>query len=123
MQRLFYCVAKAYGDANDIDINRESDPGCGELDFKFSSGAHKKVIIEIKLSSSTQLKHGLTTQLPIYMEAEKANNGIYMIMRMSPKDDLQIEKIKKEHAEIPEGVAKPKLIIIDGVRRPSASKA
>lgn len=123
VQRLFYCTAVLYCEANNIDINRESDPGCGELDFKFSYGAHKKVIIEIKLSSNKQLSHGLTTQLPIYMETEKAQDGILMIVRMSPKDDKLIERVIEEHNSIPECITKPKLLVIDGVPRPSASKA
>lgn len=123
VQRLFYCTAVLYCEANNIDINRESDPGCGELDFKFSYGAHKKVIIEIKLSSNKQLSHGLTTQLPIYMETEKAQDGILMIIRMSPKDDKLIERVIEEHNSIPECITKPKLLVIDGVPRPSASKA
>lgn len=123
VQRLFYCTAALYCEANNIDINRESDPGCGELDFKFSHGAHRKVIIEIKLSSNKQLLHGLTTQLPIYMETEKAQDGILMIVRMSPKDDKLIERVIEEHNSIPECITKPKLLVIDGVPRPSASKA
>jgi hypothetical protein len=123
VQRLFYCTAALYCEANNIDINRESDPGCGELDFKFSYGAHKKVIIEIKLSSNKRLQHGLITQLPIYMETEKAQNGIFMVLRMSPKDDELIERIKEEHIRIPEALSKPLLLIIDGVPRLSASKA
>ena len=123
VQRIFYCTAILYCETNNIDINRESDPGCGELDFKFSSGAHKKVIVEIKLSSNKQLLHGLTTQLPIYMETEKAQDGILMIVRMSPKDDKLIERVKEAHNSISESLAKPKLLIIDGVPRPSASKA
>ena len=123
VQRIFYCTAILYCETNNIDINRESDPGCGELDFKFSSGAHKKVIVEIKLSSNKQLLHGLTTQLPIYMETEKAHDGILMIVRMSPKDDKLIERVIEEHNSIPECIIKPKLLVIDGVPRPSASKA
>ena len=123
VQRIFYCTAILYCETNNIDINRESDPGCGELDFKFSSGSHKKVIVEIKLSSNKQLLHGLTTQLPIYMETEKAQDGILMIVRMSPKDDKLIERVIEEHNSIPECITKPKLLVIDGVPRPSASKA
>ena len=123
VQRIFYCTAILYCETNNIDINRESDPGCGELDFKFSSGAHKKVIVEIKLSSNKQLLHGLTTQLPIYMETEKAQDGILMIVRMSPKDDKLIKRVIEEHNSIPECITKPKLLVIDGVPRPSASKA
>lgn len=123
VQRIFYCTAILYCETNNIDINRESDPGCGELDFKFSSGAHKKVIIEIKLSSNKKQIHGLRTQLPIYMETEKAQDGILMIVRMSPKDDKLIERVIEEHNSIPECITKPKLLVIDGVPRPSASKA
>lgn len=123
VQRLFYCIAISYCEANDIDINRESDSGCGELDFKFSVGAHKKVIIEVKLSGNNQLVHGLTTQLPIYMEAENTQEGIYMVMRMSPKDDNEIEKVIEAHDGMPERALKPRLLIIDAVPRPSASKA
>lgn len=44
-------------------------------------------------------------------------------MRMSPKDDKRIEKVAKEHESILEGNVKPRLILIDAVPRPSASKA
>ena len=123
VQRLFYFMSILYCEVNNVDINRETNPGCGELDFKFSSGAHKKVIIEIKLSSSSQLQHGLTVQLPIYMEMENVDDGIYMVLRMSETDDGAISSLKKVYAEIPESTSKPQLIIIDAVPRPSASKA
>ena len=42
---------------------------------------------------------------------------------MSPKDDKLIENLKKEHTSIPESISKPKLLVIDGVPRLSASKA
>ena len=57
------------------------------------------------------------------METEKAQNGIFMVLRMSPKDDKLIERIKEEHIRIPEALSKPVLLIIDGVPRLSASKA
>ena len=122
VQRLFFCVVDIYCDLNNIDVNRESDPGCGELDFKFSQGSRKKVIVEIKLSSSSQLEHGFTRQLPIYMDTEKTQNGIFMVLRMSEKDDKKIESVKAEHDAISEGRLKPELIIIDAVPHESASK-
>ena len=67
--------------------------------------------------------HGLTTQLPIYMKTEKVQDGILMIVRMSPEDDKLIERVEKEYSSIPECISKPKLLIIDGVPRLSASKA
>ena len=123
VQKYFYSIALSYCEYSNIDLNRESDVGCGRLDFKFSSGAHKKVIIEVKLSSNSQLIHGLTTQLPWYMEAEGTKDGIYMVMRMSPDDDKEINRLQEVHANMPDDDKKPQLLIIDAVPRPSASKA
>lgn len=121
VQRLFYCVVKLYCDENDIDVSRESNAGCGALDFKFSRGASKKVIIEIKLSSHSKIKKGLTTQLPIYLQADSAQNGIFMLLRMDAKDDSKIQDVKAEHEAL-DTQRKPELIIIDAVPRESASK-
>ena len=123
VQRLFYMTASLYCVTNNIDMSREVDAGCGALDFKFSSGGHKKVIIEIKLSSSPQLVHGLTSQLPIYMEAENVQDGIYMVMRMSAKDDKNLQKLQQAYYKMPSNPSRPRLLIIDAVPQPSASKA
>lgn len=123
VQRLFYTMSWLYCQVNNVDMNREADPGCGELDFKFSSGAHKKVIVEIKLSSNSQLLHGLTTQLPIYMKTENVEDGVYMVLRMSEEDNGALESLQKAYADIPNDSSKPQLIIIDAVPKPSASKA
>lgn len=121
VQRLFFCVVKLYCDDKDIDVNRESNPGCGALDFKFSQGSTKKVIIEIKLSSHRKVKKGLTTQLPIYLEADNTQNGVFMLLRMDPKDDTRIQDVVNEHESLMIE-HKPKLILIDAVPRESASK-
>ena len=42
-QLLFYAIAAAYCEANDIDVSPESDAGAGPVDFKLSSGAAKIV--------------------------------------------------------------------------------
>ena len=123
VQRLFYMTSSMYCISNNIDMSREVDGGCGALDFKFSAGAHSKVIVEIKLSSSSQLIHGLTSQLPIYMEAENVQNGIYMVMRMSAKDDKNLKKLLQAYDKMPLGPSRPRLLVIDAVPRPSASKS
>ena len=57
------------------------------------------------------------------MEAENTQEGIYMVMRMSPKDDNEIEKVIEVHKKMSDDTTKPRLLIIDAVPRPSASKA
>lgn len=77
---LFYGIADAYCDANNIDLSRECNAGRGPVDFKLSRGAIDKVIVEVKLTSNNQLKHGVSKQVPIYMEQEKTYKAIYLII-------------------------------------------
>lgn len=79
-QQLFFGIADSYCSANNIDLTRESNVGRGPVDFKLSKGATEKVLVEVKLTSNGQLKHGIETQLPIYMAQEKTQKAIYLII-------------------------------------------
>ena len=39
-----------------------------------------KVVVETKLTSNPQLRHGIEIQLPIYMKQEKTKQAIYLII-------------------------------------------
>lgn len=122
-QLVFYLVAYNYCIANNIDLSRECDPGCGELDFKLSTGFHDKVLIEVKLSSNNRLSHGLTRQLPAYQNAEDTAKGILLIMRLDSADDKRIKNVAKMRQSIFEQYGKaPEVIIVDATKKPSASK-
>lgn len=79
-QQLFFGIADAYCTANNLDLTRESNAGRGPVDFKLSSGAKGKVVVEVKLTSNSQLRHGIEKQLPIYIAQEKAQKAIYLII-------------------------------------------
>jgi hypothetical protein len=79
-QLLFYGVADAYCRANNIDLTRECNAGRGPVDFKLSHGAQGRVLVEVKLTSNAQLRHGIEKQLPIYMKQEKTQKAIYLIV-------------------------------------------
>lgn len=79
-QLLFFGVADSYCDANDIDLTKEGNNGRGPVDFKLSHGANDKVVVETKLTSNSQLRHGIEIQLPIYMKQEKTKQAIYLII-------------------------------------------
>lgn len=122
-QLVFYVVADSYCRANNIDLNRECDSGCGELDFKLSKGYNEKVLIEIKLSSNPQLAHGLTKQLPAYQAAEGTPHGILLIIKLDNADDKKIERVLKLRKNIQEQYIKaPEVIVVDATIKPSASK-
>ncbi|MBR1868040.1 MAG: hypothetical protein IJ800_05630 [Clostridia bacterium] len=121
-QLLFLGIADTYCKANDIDLSPETNKGRGAIDFKLSHGYNKKVLVEVKLSSNSQLEHGFDIQLPIYMAQEETQRAIYLIVDNGhPK---KIENFIKKYNEL-DLVTKNKIkyIIIDGTLKPSASVA
>ena len=109
----------------DIDVNRESNPGVGALDFKFSRGAKGKTVVEIKRSSNQDLLHGYVTQLPNYMRAETAEFGLFMIIRENEKYDAAIQNVfdKKVQMENNGALNLPEIVVVDACPKATASKS
>lgn len=123
-QMLLYTVADTYRTAGgfDIAITREDNPGVGEIDFHITRGTKANTIIEIKRSSNQNLYHGYRSQLAAYIRAERATDGIFMII----VEDDNYEKIKNNLAVIQEdmkskGEYVPEVIYVNGNRQVSAS--
>lgn len=119
-QTLFFATAFAYCQSNNLDITPEADTGNGPVDFKFSSGASMRILVELKLSKNDVLK-GYQSQLKTYMEAEDAKAAHYVVIdlgRVGRKWDLLKAANDKDRAQnAPYTVWR-----IDGSARPSASK-
>lgn len=122
-QQLFFGIADSYCIANNIDLTRESNVGRGPVDFKLSKGAKEKVLVEVKLTSNGQLKHGIETQLLIYMEQEKTQKAIYLIIDNGHSQALM--NFYEFHNNLDEKIKHGILfIVIDGtINKKSASKA
>lgn len=117
VQLLFFGIADSYCEANDLDINPELNSGRGNIDFKFSKGYKKRIIVEIKLTSNRQLVHGMKTQIFEYAKAEKTDELIYLVV-----DNKGSEKtLKKLYEEYNKLDKKPILIVIDPQIKDSAS--
>lgn len=122
-QLFFFAIAQVYCKMYDVDLNRESDPGIGEMDFKLSIGNSSKVIIEMKLSSNSSLYHGFEKQLPAYLRAEETKYGIYLVLQMNTCREAQLEKVMDAYDSIKDDPNNTiKLICIDATPKPSASK-
>jgi hypothetical protein len=67
-----------------IDVIPEVQTGAGDLDFLFIGTIRgqglAKVCAEFKLAHSLRLYHGIESQLPAYMRAQKTDNGTYCIL-------------------------------------------
>ena len=121
-QLLFFGIADSYCTANGVEISREVNNGRGPVDFKLSKSTLNKVLVEVKLTSNPQLKHGISKQLPIYMKQENTKKAIYLIIDNGHYDkyrafqDYYNKLFKNTKEKIP-------YLYIDGNVQVSASKA
>lgn len=120
-QLLFFGIAASYCEANDLALSPESDAGRGPVDFKIGTGFAGQMLVEVKLTSNSQLVHGFQKQLPIYQKAENAKRGVYLVIENDDYPKARQEAF--ERAILDAGANAPKVIRVDGVPRPSASRA
>jgi len=123
-QLLFYGIADSYCAANGLDLNREINAGSGALDFKVSQGA-AKANVELKYSSNRKLVEGYEKQLKTYNKAEGVQDkySVYVILKVNKNQDYKIKIVEdmiKERDH--EGIQSPRLVVIDAMIKPSASK-
>jgi len=106
---------------NNVDISPETNSGGGPVDFKFSTGFHGRLVVEMKLSKGNVV-HGYKTQLEVYKKAAATSSGIFVIMNIGGMGLKlrQIEKLRDE-ARIAGELASD-IIVIDARRQASASK-
>ncbi len=120
-QLLFVGIASAYCEANKLDLSPEADAGRGPVDFKISSGFDGIVLVEVKFTSNPKLTHGFEKQLPIYMKAEKAAKGIYLVIDVGGISEDRMSTFRA--CVLAAGAQAPRVMFANGVPLPSASKA
>lgn len=121
-QMLFSALMRKQCENNNIDLSPETNSGRGPVDFKLSRGT-EKVLVEVKLTTNTQLIHGLETQLPIYMTQESSQRGIFLVFDVAKTDHAR-KKVMKIYSKLPQEVKnRIRLVIVDATLKLSASKA
>lgn len=121
-QRLFFAVAHAYCKANNIDLTPEADTGNGPVDFKMSSGFEGRVLVEIKLSTNPKVVAGYSKQLETYKDAEETTRGYYVVIDVGHMGKKADELLLLKNMQAKAGKPVSEIVLIDGSRRPSASK-
>lgn len=122
-QRLFYAIADAYCDENNLDITPEANHGVGPVDFKFSRGYMERIVVELKLSTNQKAVDGYQNQLERYKKSANTKRAIYLVVdlgRMGSKK-RKLALLRNRAAE--RGESPSKLEFVDGRRQKSASKA
>ena len=119
-QLLFFAVANVMCAINNVDISPETNAGGGPVDFKFSTGFHGRVLVEMKLSKGT-VEHGYKTQLEVYKKAARTSAGIFVVMQVGPMGQ-KLKKIQKMQTDArANGELASDIVVIDARRQKSAS--
>jgi hypothetical protein len=121
-QRIFYAVADAYCEANNVDLSREPNAGNGPVDFKLSSGYKGRILVEVKKSSNSDLVNGFEKQLPEYERSESTDESIYLIMRVTQAESLIKSVLSLRDKKVMEGKKVPQIVVVDARKKVSASK-
>jgi hypothetical protein len=121
-QRMFYVIAYSYCAANDIDITPEADTGRGPVDFKLSNGMSSRVLVEIKLSTNNKLVQGYARQLAAYERAEVPIESYYVVLDVGSLAEKHERILALRNEKVSAGVRAPRLLVIDGSPKQSASK-
>jgi hypothetical protein len=121
-QLLFYAVAEVFCKVNDVDVSPEVNAGGGPVDFKFSKGHSSRVVVELKMSSG-RVVSGYEKQLEIYKKASATEAGDFVIVQIGPLGSKLREVMRLHDRLVAAKQPASAVHLIDGRRRPSASKA
>ena len=122
-QILFYLYVKKYCQIMGIDLTREVETGRGPVDFRFSSTVHFIAHLELKKENNSKLAHGLSKQLPTYMNSEGVRLGFFIIFDFGTKnisklkENLEAQRIELERDK---GI-KLRIVYVDAKPKLSAS--
>lgn len=120
-QLIYYAIADAYCEANDINISPEANMGGGPIDFKFSRGYRARVLVEIKRSSGTVV-HGYEKQLEFYRAASQTDHAIFVVIDYGDGAEKlnAIRRIRERR--VADGERASEIIVVDATPKASASK-
>ncbi len=121
-QRLFFAIAYCYCEASNLDLSPEVDTGSGQVDFKLSQGFAARVLVEVKLSTSSKLVSGYKSQLETYKKAEQTMRAIYLVIDVGGMGKKQQRLVQAQNAARAQRSPLSDLEFVDGVIKPTASK-
>ena len=84
--------------ATSFDVNREPNNGRGPVDFKISSGAVDKTLVEFKLASNKKLAQNLEHQVAVYEAANNTSKSIKVILFFTEAELDRVHKTLRDLA-------------------------
>jgi hypothetical protein len=101
-------------------VTRAAATGGGPVDFKFSADYNVRILVETKLSTNGKLVNGYRRQLAAYQASEKPIHAIYLVLDVGGMGIKERRLIQARNDA--GGTKSPVIKVVNGKRRPSASK-
>jgi hypothetical protein len=94
-QLVFLGMAQHYLRLFNVEIDREVELGKGPVDFKASSGASIKILMELKKEDNGKFWNGLEAQLPSYLMSDDCDEGWYIVLRFrsNKASDIRLRQL------------------------------
>jgi hypothetical protein len=122
-QNLFRGIVKHHCRARNIVFSREVDTGRGPVDFEFATGYSERILLEVKLVGNTRFWHGLTDQLPTYLEASELSDGYFLAVAYVEKDLEKVSEVQQIVRDLSERTGKRlRCVVVDASPKLPASK-
>lgn len=122
VQLLFYSVAAYICRVNDVDITPEAETGNGPVDFKLSRGGTARVLVELKLSTSSKVVQGYETQTEVYKLAQQTRLAVYVVVNVGSLGTKDRKLVAVANGMRANGKTPARLVFVDARLKPSASK-
>lgn len=125
VQDLFHVSAVLGCQLSDVDISPETDAGRGPVDFKFSRGWQRRVLVEVKLAKSSSFWRNLETQPVTYAKAEGVDLAYFVVIQFNERDKRPglVEKAQRLAGAVGQAHnVEVKVVWVDATPKVSASK-
>ncbi|OGT58817.1 MAG: hypothetical protein A3E01_00595 [Gammaproteobacteria bacterium RIFCSPHIGHO2_12_FULL_63_22] len=96
-QQVFFAVADAYREANNLDVAPEASAGNGPVDFKSSAGYSLRIPVKLKKSTNSAVVTGYTHQLEIYKDADETTHAHYIVIDYGRHSALTKRRLSDAH--------------------------
>lgn len=124
-QLLFMGMSRQYLRDLGIGLDREVELGRGPVDFKASSGANLRLLVEVKKVHNGKFWNGLRDQLPSYLVSDDTTEGWFVAVRYrdAKGSDDRVKQLPAEVTAVAEKTQKTlHFLTVDARKPPSASK-
>ncbi|MCA9994491.1 MAG: hypothetical protein KDE56_02015 [Anaerolineales bacterium] len=113
-KQLFYGMADAYCEANDLALTRQLNIDGEPIDFSVSRGYRAVVQVYVKLTTNSHLAEIYEKAMARCQEQEDGKTAVFVVIRLT-EQDAQSPQLRQMYRQARQaGLAAPTLVLADG---------